>query len=210
MASLSMIFKGKLWLTLMLVNVKSSESCPEHCQHCDQLKSCLKCIDGFYGEYCDTPCDTGCLHGKCGIDGSCETETCPPDCKDKICLQGSSACVECNDKRYGVACDKTCHGCMTSCFRSGRCRHGCIDGYYGASCNLRCGTDCSEGGQCRMYEDGQQRICTAGCKYDAEPHNIIHSCVAVAVQDESGANMIALSVNLVIVVLVLLLRGVLE
>ncbi|XP_046575127.1 tenascin-like [Haliotis rubra] len=200
MASLSMIFKGKwLWLMLMLVNVKSSESCPEHCQQCDQFKSCLKCMDGYHGQYC----------GKCGMDVACQAVTCPPDCKDNICLPESAACVECNGKGYGVACDKTCHGCMTSCFRSGRCKSGCIDGYYGTSCNLKCGTDCSEGGQCRMYEDGQQRICTTGCKYDADGNNIIHSCVAVSVQDGSGADMIAPStvvpVGLLIVVLVILL-----
>ncbi|XP_071099024.1 multiple epidermal growth factor-like domains protein 10 [Haliotis cracherodii] len=105
-------------------------NCEYLCEHCRDTCQfgCLRgCIPGFYGAACEKECSTNCGLSPMMLDNS--TADTRPVINDT---------VECN--QYG-----------------GDCLHGCVDGWFGPQCSLKCNINCRNG---RCDDTGD---CVDGC-----------------------------------------------
>ncbi|XP_067664386.1 uncharacterized protein [Haliotis asinina] len=102
-----------------------SSNCMEsQCQNRPVLECSIGCIAGFWGKYCEHLCDKDCLR----------------------CTRSSGLCMECKRNTYGHHCEKNC---SMNCFdrkcnnNTGACVSGCISGYHGNNCSLKCSKRCN-------------------------------------------------------------------
>merc|ERR1719373_1104236 len=104
-----------------------------HCMQADGY--CEKaCVPGFYGPRCTTACPEftvtaqGC-HSVTGLPHACDANHYPglDSKKTPLCLDCSATCVdqECSD-------DETC-------------TKGCVEGFFGPSCDRTCPDNCDDG-----------------------------------------------------------------
>ncbi|XP_053379930.1 protein draper-like isoform X2 [Mercenaria mercenaria] len=148
-------------------NKDCTEKCPTGCLSCKSTgETCIACLDGMFGEFCN--------------------ETCPLNCKNKKCDRNSGACSDgcqmhfvgikcqnCDEGRYGENCEYACpERCSRGvCFNeSGNCKgcngnfegekcENCQTGYYGPYCNDKCSKNCFID-----ICDRNSGLCTHGCK----------------------------------------------
>ncbi|XP_062567736.1 multiple epidermal growth factor-like domains protein 10 [Saccostrea cucullata] len=162
-------------------------SCPSKCQEqrCDLINgTCLGCVLGWKGDFCDQSCLAGTFglecngscSGQCKDNETCDhvTGLCPNGCAHG--WTGSYCQRRCPLGTYGRNCIYNCSGhCLqnTYCEReNGHCLNGCDPGYIGQLCDTECpqhtfGKDCKDncsghclnGETCR-YNDG---VCNNGC-----------------------------------------------
>ncbi|XP_071139565.1 receptor-type tyrosine-protein phosphatase mu-like isoform X16 [Mytilus edulis] len=155
-----------------------------------QLGYCTSCPKTLWGNYCDRSCSIRCINFECdrtsgqctsgctkGYYGSDCSSTCPITCQFG-CDQQTSTCFP----SYCV----NCNGGLPKCDQSNRkCLNGCIDGFYGPSCDKTCSvvtndtfctkcqalisigiTVCTECQPEYYYEgiNGNCKTCSTGCK----------------------------------------------
>ncbi|XP_067664385.1 uncharacterized protein [Haliotis asinina] len=116
-----------------------SSNCMENqCQNRSVLECSTGCIAGFWGKYCEHLCDKDCLR----------------------CTRSSGLCMECKRNTYGHHCEKNCSmNCFDrKCNNTGTCVSGCLSGYHGNNCLLKCSKRCSICGQ----KSGACSKCVAG------------------------------------------------
>ncbi|XP_062600594.1 multiple epidermal growth factor-like domains protein 10 [Saccostrea cucullata] len=165
-----------------------NNNCSKHCEDnkCDITNgTCLGCLPGWKGQFCQTQCDSGSYGKNCNFrcSGHClDDQTCNhlTGICDKGCVPGwtLTMCNEsCSYGRYGPNCAFNCSGhCLNgnTCNKeTGHCDSGCTPGYIGIFCNKVCsngwfGEGCRYrcSGHCANYEhcnhvDG---ICPNGCQ----------------------------------------------
>nr|XP_034322572.1 cell death abnormality protein 1-like [Crassostrea gigas] len=159
-----------------------SFSCPLKCQegHCNIIDgTCLGCVDGYQGQFCNNECSIGTYGLECGnLCGNCSNGnrcnhvngSCPNGCDEgffgdkcnKACLLGW----------YGQNCTNKCHQNCLSCNRfNGDCKFGCKPGWKGINCEKACdghmyGINCTEKcGSCLNVEQCHHinGTCMNGC-----------------------------------------------
>ena len=109
------------------------------------------CYDGcksdfIYGQFCEM--------------------TCSEKCVDKRCNWETGYCNECFENKYGTDCETDCgnycltvNNSLTTCYGiNGTCRHGCIDGFFGDTCESKCSQTCGPSACNRTTG-----ACVAGC-----------------------------------------------
>ncbi|XP_062604017.1 multiple epidermal growth factor-like domains protein 6 [Saccostrea cucullata] len=101
----------------------------EHCAECDNTaNTCQSCKYGYYGKSCSQTCATNCTK----------------------CSRDTGSCLECVTGRFSEDCSKTCDNCIKNeCEVSGKCLHGCEEGWFGTKCNEMCMEGCSK---CSSFE----------------------------------------------------------
>ncbi|XP_052692257.1 multiple epidermal growth factor-like domains protein 11 isoform X2 [Crassostrea angulata] len=121
---------------------------------------------GYYGINCTTPCpDVNC--GYCHI----QTGTCQGGCKPGY--KGHQCELECDNRKYGDACQKSCGQCVnkTQCdnvigtclqgceagYKGQMCDQECTDGFFGRNCQEKCNETCLS---CNMFNG----VCDKGCR----------------------------------------------
>lgn len=149
---------------------KCNESCPDHCEYCDQNGyKCKICVNKWYDVKCELECPPN-----CGGNGSCHIETgicnvCPAgyfgkSCTQKcsklcgstnICDQITGQCQNCKAGRYGRDCLKLCSTrCVNStCFTNQSCVYGCENGYVGEQCEIKCSAVVLNCDQCDLVDN---------------------------------------------------------
>ncbi|XP_052084194.1 receptor-type tyrosine-protein phosphatase mu-like isoform X6 [Mytilus californianus] len=176
-------------------NCSLSDQCIQSGLSCGcerQLGYCNSCPKTLWGQYCDRSCSIRCINLECertsgqctsgckkGYYGSDCSSTCPISCQFG-CDQQTAGCFP----SYCV----NCNGGLPKCDQSSRkCLNGCIDGFFGSSCDKSCSeetnnnlctkcqalisvgiTVCTEC-QSEYYYDGIIGNCTScstGCKTD--------------------------------------------
>ena len=130
------------------------------------------CPVGYHGRNCSLPCGNCAGNGSCvktngicfdgclpGYTGHDCLDDCPSNCGgSKSCSVTTQVCTDgCNPGYNGFFCNKTkktsnvsvgfadCSNCVPPCGSYG-CFNGCLNGFYGLECNIRC--DCSDGTPC--------------------------------------------------------------
>ncbi|XP_061170697.1 receptor-type tyrosine-protein phosphatase alpha-like [Saccostrea echinata] len=114
--------------------------CSKHCQEnkCNIINgTCLGCIPGWSGKFCQTPCASGSYGQDCKF-------RCSEHCQDgKTCNPVTGTCDE---------------GCASGWTRP-KCNESCSYGHYGPNCALNCSGHCLNGNTCNK-ETGH---CDSGC-----------------------------------------------
>ena len=127
--------------------VQNTTLCSQGCStNCDSNGVCLgNCKDGWTGDKCSDLCNQKCL-------------TCSKSDKD-ICLQ-------CKDDFYSVDCSLPCSqsctkvvGKQTCGITYGYCLNGCVQRFWGDSCNHSCSDGCKN-----SVCDRKDGTCSGGCK----------------------------------------------
>ncbi|XP_071088135.1 scavenger receptor class F member 1-like [Haliotis cracherodii] len=166
-----MDLKGRwLWFMLTLVKVISSQQlCPHHCLQCDLNMRCLKCVDGYYGELCNIPCDPVCRNGNCRIDGSCH-DIIERDVWKLIRIRRNTGvnchdaeCTCCKPNYRGSNCQVPCPNCRTR-YMSGDCKRYCEAGFYGDTCEENCPVNCAPGNAGKPLCKKDTGECSNNCK----------------------------------------------
>ncbi|KAH3716032.1 hypothetical protein DPMN_058748 [Dreissena polymorpha] len=119
----------------------NDSTCPAHCLSCVG-QQCNVCRSGFYGELCRLICSTNCSPDGCNfITGTCLScntlgwygptcnETCSFTCLNNVC--------DCNTGECKNACSIHCAriGEGQTCLRNGTCTNGCVQNYFGSTCD---------------------------------------------------------------------------
>ncbi|XP_076080778.1 receptor-type tyrosine-protein phosphatase alpha-like isoform X6 [Mytilus galloprovincialis] len=155
-----------------------------------QLGYCNSCPKTLWGQYCDRACSIRCTNLECDRNSGQCTSGCKKGYYGSDCSSNcSTACLYGCDQQTAVCFPSycvNCHGGLTKCDQSNRkCLNGCIDGFYGASCDKTCSvvtnntlctkcqplisvgiTVCTEC-QPEYYYDGvigNCKTCSTGCK----------------------------------------------
>nr|XP_022302946.1 uncharacterized protein LOC111110646 [Crassostrea virginica] len=104
----------------------------------------MRCNINFFGEQCDTFCNTSMTHGNCSPNGTrqCDLnyfgENCDVFCHVKAprgnCSQNGT--VQCNINFFGEQCDTFCNASMThgNCSKNGT--RQCDENYFGENCSI--------------------------------------------------------------------------
>ncbi|XP_062571183.1 multiple epidermal growth factor-like domains protein 11 [Saccostrea cucullata] len=128
--------------------------CSKHCsKHCEESKcdiingTCMGCMPGWTGQFCQTPCDSGSYGKNCSLrcSGHClDDQTCNhvTGICEKGCAPGwtLTMCNElCPSGWFGEGCSQRCSGHCTNeeiCNHvDGVCPNGCQSGYLGNLCH---------------------------------------------------------------------------
>ncbi|XP_062607536.1 tyrosine-protein kinase receptor Tie-1-like [Saccostrea cucullata] len=118
-----------------------NKHCSEHCEDnkCDIINgTCMGCMPGWTGQFCQTPCDSGSYGNNCQL--RCSGH----------CMNGQT----CN-KVTGI-CDKGC----ASGWTGPKCNELCFSGLFGERCRYRCSGHCANDEHCN-HVDGH---CPNGCQ----------------------------------------------
>ncbi|XP_048255595.1 cell death abnormality protein 1-like [Haliotis rufescens] len=195
-------FFGTQCQSSCIFRCQASDSGDQFCSFSDG--ACLNgCIDTVYGTRCDQNCSDTCRDQTCNdkdgictsgcMDGwkgpKCKT-TCPSNCKS--CTDIS--CTECNPSWFGDNCRRECPNCAEgNCIRrSGVCQEGCLPGFHGKKCDLKCATYCKmrEGMYNFVYCDQNTGRCLDGCTDghygDLCNRNCSKTCYAHVCEQNSG------------------------
>ncbi|XP_056002935.1 receptor-type tyrosine-protein phosphatase T-like isoform X2 [Ostrea edulis] len=170
--------------------------CSKNCQesHCNIVNgTCLGCIPGYKGSFCDQPCndnkyDLECKQncGNCSDGLQCNhvNGSCPNGCDAGA--QGDRCDEECPGGFYGKNCATSCNpNCRGHCNRfNGRCESSCNLGWKGTSCEKECegrfyGENCTQPcGQCRDLEQCHHinGTCLNGCDRGYEGGKCTEGC----------------------------------
>ncbi|XP_056002938.1 receptor-type tyrosine-protein phosphatase alpha-like isoform X5 [Ostrea edulis] len=170
--------------------------CSKNCQesHCNIVNgTCLGCIPGYKGSFCDQPCndnkyDLECKQncGNCSDGLQCNhvNGSCPNGCDAGA--QGDRCDEECPGGFYGKNCATSCNpNCRGHCNRfNGRCESSCNLGWKGTSCEKECegrfyGENCTQPcGQCRDLEQCHHinGTCLNGCDRGYEGGKCTEEC----------------------------------
>ncbi|KAL4235951.1 Fibroblast growth factor receptor 4 [Mactra antiquata] len=157
------------------------EKCPETCIDglCDNHSpNCRNgCVPGHYGSACEYQCSPNCVNSTCEDNaGYCQcTEgwygtkcdrNCPVHCVQcEAFVEGK--CKACEPRHYGPVCEKTCSPhCQPNSYSgyvycdqdTGKCKQGCVQGYFGDTCDGICNKNCES-----QVCDAENGKCTAGC-----------------------------------------------
>ncbi|XP_061170701.1 multiple epidermal growth factor-like domains protein 10 [Saccostrea echinata] len=162
--------------------------CSKHCQEnsCDIVDgTCLGCMPGWSGKFCQTSCEAGTYGPECKYrcSGHChDSRTC--NSMSGICDEGCASgwtqpmCNEsCSNGRYGPNCAFNCSGhclngktcnketghCDSGCtpgYTEDFCDKTCIHGWFGEGCKQRCSEHCGNKINCN-HVDG---VCRNGCR----------------------------------------------
>ncbi|XP_056002114.1 protein draper-like isoform X1 [Ostrea edulis] len=156
--------------------------CPQNCQerHCDIVTgTCLGCIPGYKGSFCDQPCDNKKYGLECkqNCDNCSDGEqcnhvngSCPNGCD--VGARGDKCDEECSSGWYGKNCADACNPSCRGCNRfNGRCESCRFPGWKGTMCEKECdgrmyGENCTQPcGQCRNLEQCHHinGTCLNGC-----------------------------------------------
>ncbi|XP_046560667.1 scavenger receptor class F member 1-like [Haliotis rubra] len=171
MAILSMDMRGRwFWQMMALVNVICSQQlCPESCLQCDKYLTCLRCVDGYYGQRCNLACDPACRNGRCSIDGSCDDNIENADRKmGRVRRQTranchDTACTCCVSNYRGTNCQVPCPNCRTR-YVSGVCNNYCETGFHGDTCENICPQNCALGNAGKPLCKQATGECSNNCK----------------------------------------------
>ncbi|XP_056003221.1 cell death abnormality protein 1-like [Ostrea edulis] len=172
--------------------------CPQNCQerHCDIVTgTCLGCIPGYKGSFCDQQCD-GRLYGESCTQpcGQCQNlehchhinGTCLNGCGRGY--HGGKCTEECPEGRYGYNCQERCNincGLPERCDRvTGQCQNECQAGWKNQKCDSKCdgktfGLGCTQVcGVCLGYQQCHHvnGTCTKGCDRGYEGINCTQEC----------------------------------
>ncbi|XP_071119356.1 uncharacterized protein [Haliotis cracherodii] len=195
-------FFGPQCQSSCIFRCKASDSGDQFCSFSDG--ACLNgCIDTAYGTRCDQNCSDTCRDQTCNDkDGTCTSgcmdgwkgpkckTTCPSNCKS--CTDTS--CTECNPSWFGDNCRRECPNCAEgNCIRrSGVCQKGCLPGFHGKRCDLKCASYCKmrEGMYNYVYCDQNTGRCLDGCTDghygDLCKRNCSKTCHAHVCEQNSG------------------------
>ncbi|WAR23992.1 TENX-like protein, partial [Mya arenaria] len=156
------------------------------------------CIEGWYGEKCDTPCSEFCAgcdqtSGKCTacVGGNRRSgEMCDqcPQCLNNQCHVNGTCKVSCADKtQHGDNCDIPCSVTIKDCVECESVNNNalcskCVDGLYGSRCMEKCPDNCESCDndtlctECMKGYSGP--TCSAICKHDHCSHcNVSGDCL---------------------------------
>ncbi|XP_060580548.1 multiple epidermal growth factor-like domains protein 10 [Ruditapes philippinarum] len=129
---------------------------------------CDVCLTGWYGQNCNMSCSAGCKNQKCEKSNG----ECSYGCLDNFFGGQFNQCMHEVDEQCKVDCacciERKCGGGK---WFPNQCTLGCIDGYRGARCYIRCTHNCTK---CPDREDtctacydgyypGSARDCTSKC-----------------------------------------------
>ncbi|XP_056002100.1 multiple epidermal growth factor-like domains protein 11 isoform X3 [Ostrea edulis] len=169
--------------------------CPQNCQerHCDIVTgTCLGCIPGYKGSFCDQLCDNkkygleckqNCGNCSDGIQCNHVNGSCPNGCD--VGARGDECDEECpygwHGKNCATQCNPNCRGCNRF---NGRCESGCLPGWKGTFCEKECdgrlyGENCTQHcGQCRNLEQCHHinGTCLNGCDRGYQGGICIEEC----------------------------------
>ncbi|XP_056003582.1 multiple epidermal growth factor-like domains protein 10 [Ostrea edulis] len=172
--------------------------CPQNCQkrHCDIVTgTCLGCIPGYKGSFCDQPCDNKkygmeCKQncGNCSDGMQCNhvNGSCPNGCD--VGVRGDKCDEECPKGRYGYNCQERCNincGVPERCDKgTGQCQNGCQAGWKNHKCDSKCdgktfGLGCTRScGVCLGNEQCHHvnGTCQNGCDRGYEGISCIQEC----------------------------------
>ena len=147
------------------------------CHQCNiTTGACTSCKDGLWGNNCDLNCSEFCLPSqidrsvKCDrfnaicLENACVPEyygrKCNSECNEhcginssgfRTCDIDTGVCDvdKCDETWYGPQCNQKCSvNCVNqNCNRTGQCIDGCLEGYWGATCQSQCQTEqtCNDG-----------------------------------------------------------------
>ncbi|XP_062618451.1 receptor-type tyrosine-protein phosphatase epsilon-like, partial [Saccostrea cucullata] len=160
-----------------------NKNCSKHCEDnkCDIINgTCLGCMPGWTGQFCQTPCDSGSYGKNCKL-------RCSGHCfDDQACNHVTGICDEgcapgwtrqnCNESciygRYGPSCASNCSGhCLNgnTCNKeTGHCDSGCTPGYIGNFCKKVC-----PGGR---FGEGCKQRCSGHCTNDEHCYHVDGHC----------------------------------
>ncbi|KAL5016383.1 hypothetical protein ScPMuIL_005972 [Solemya velum] len=170
------------------------------------------CVDGWTGPMCDRQCSSHCLLcSEAALCQRCEPgwyvditlsgsqcATCPDQCTD---CDNMDDCTTCLDGWAGsrCQCSENCDGGLQGCDQNtGRCTSGCVQNYYGDSCDVQCDAclRCNQStGVCTACRHGYfglqcDETCSSGCSEspDGEVHCDISTgrCLTSCVTGYSG------------------------
>eukprot|EP00930_Biecheleria_cincta_P102953 TRINITY_DN9481_c0_g1_i1.p1 TRINITY_DN9481_c0_g1~~TRINITY_DN9481_c0_g1_i1.p1 ORF type:complete len:422 (+),score=64.42 TRINITY_DN9481_c0_g1_i1:112-1377(+) len=154
----------------------ASTGCPANCKDqlpgstsCSKEGVCSNCKVGFYGTTCEKSCSSTCLTGCDQTTGECygcTENNCVFSCEQKCnpmlgcrtCDQSCQGCTTCPDGSWGLGkdrCKNFCRNCIGfQCDdKDGTCGKGCLQGWSGQKCDVKCAATCSApqvciGGEC--------------------------------------------------------------
>ncbi|KAL5016386.1 hypothetical protein ScPMuIL_005975 [Solemya velum] len=202
------------WYTTALgYNKHGCGPCSEGCMNCTSGTACRECYSGwFYLNYKCFECSSHCL--MCSDAALCQRcelgwyvditpsgrqcATCPIHCTD---CDSMDDCTTCQDGWTGprCQCSENCDGGLQGCDQNtGRCTTGCVENYYGDSCDVQCDAclTCSQStGVCTSCRHGYfgllcNETCSSGCSEspDGEVHCDIKTgrCLTPCVTGYSG------------------------
>ncbi|KAL5017432.1 hypothetical protein ScPMuIL_007021 [Solemya velum] len=190
-------------------------ACPSHCndQGCNKTNgTCVACDASWYGDYCGSQCSPHCmLCFDATLCQRCEPgwymeitrsrnqcANCPDHCE--VC-NNMDDCTTCQDGWVGprCQCSENCDGGLQKCDQNtGRCTAGCVQNYYGDSCDIQCDAclTCNQStGVCTSCRPGYfglqcNETCSWGCSDspDGEVHCDISRgrCLTSCVTGYSG------------------------
>ncbi|XP_056014348.1 uncharacterized protein LOC125676360 isoform X2 [Ostrea edulis] len=147
--------------------------CPSNCQkqRCHIVDgTCLGCIAGWIGNFCNKTCPNGYYGMECGSE-------CRGHCRDGVsCNHTSGNCDNgCGDGWQGVQCDKTCE-----------------DGIYGPNCIYKCSGNCLNNvpcdkttGKCQSCKPGYTgNLCNNSCPERFYGQNCSTACNGYCLNEE--------------------------
>ncbi|KAL5016207.1 hypothetical protein ScPMuIL_005796 [Solemya velum] len=142
------------WYTTALgSSIRGCSQCSEGCMNCTSGTTCEECYSGwFYRNYKCSKCPSQCLlcsdHALCQrcepgwyVDitpSESQCATCPDQCTD---CDSMDDCTTCQRGWAGprCQCSENCDGGLKGCDQNtGRCTAGCVQNYYGDSCDVQC------------------------------------------------------------------------
>ena len=180
---------------------------------CGQNNSiCLSdCLDGYYTDFCNEPCNyngcqtcdrsTGdCLTCKQGLWGSNCDNACSSSCQPSgdgliYCNKSTGVCQigACLPGYYSTDCTLECNsncglnasGILACRFEDGRCLFDCKNGFYEDQCNSTCSSNCADPLNCER--DGECNI-TTGCVENFYGFDCTTNCTSTCNDDTCDRN----------------------